>query len=96
MLYDADQGAKQDRYNRACATPRNRCNGNGMYNSCDEYPFESTSDADLVDAVSRCVTVNAQSSESFLPRRRLRASLTVHLTRARSQAEDCLCHYERW
>lgn len=67
-----------------------------MYNSCDEYPFKSTSDADLVDAVSRCVTVNAQNSKLGFTGPRLRASLTVYLTRARSQAEERLRHYERW
>lgn len=63
LTYDApDDNTKDARYKKACQTPNNRCSGNGDYNSCDEYPFKVTSDADIEDAVSRCVTQNAQSS----------------------------------
>lgn len=68
LTYDAPNDAVTDaRYKAACQTPRNRCSGNGDYNSCDEYPFKQTSDADLDDAVSRCVTQNAQQSKLFIP-----------------------------
>ena len=63
LTYDApDAETTKARYKKACQTPKNRCSGNGDLNSCDEYPFKVTSDADKFDAVSRCVTSNAQSS----------------------------------
>lgn len=62
LTYDAPSADTTNaRYKEACQTPRNRCSGNGDLNSCDEYPFKQTSDADLDAAVSRCVTTNAQS-----------------------------------
>lgn len=66
LTYDAPDAATTDaRYKEACQTPKNRCSGNGDLNSCDEYPFKQTSDADLDAAVSRCVTTNAQSSNQL-------------------------------
>ena len=65
LTYDApDADTTNARYKEACQTPSNRCSGNGDYNSCDEYPFKQTSDADIDAAVSRCVTTNAQSSKA--------------------------------
>ena len=60
---DPSEDTANARYKEACQTPKNRCSGNGDLNSCDEYPFKQTSDADLDAAVSRCVTVNAQNSK---------------------------------
>lgn len=68
LTYDAPSADTTNaRYKEACQTPRNRCSGNGDFNSCDEYPFKQTSDADLDAAVSRCVTTNAQSSKPPKP-----------------------------
>lgn len=67
LTYDAPSAQTTNaRYKAACQTPYNRCSGNGDYNSCDEYPFKQTSDADIEDAVSRCVTQNAQASTPSL------------------------------
>lgn len=67
LTYDDPSDAVKDaRYKAACQTPSNRCAGADTYNSCDEYPFKITSDADLEDAVSRCVTTNAQSSKHLI------------------------------
>ena len=68
LTYDAPSpDTTNARYKAACQTPKNRCSGNGDHNSCDEYPFKQTNEADIEDAVSRCVTTNAQSSKSMLP-----------------------------
>ena len=86
LTYDAPSDAtKEARYKEACQTPRNRCSGNGDLNSCDEYPFKVTSEADIDAAVSRCVTQNAQNSNPPPPLPSLALSTNQfrrkHLTR---------------
>ncbi|KAI9821624.1 MAG: hypothetical protein M1827_002205 [Pycnora praestabilis] len=65
LNYDApSDNVKTARYTKTCATPNNRCNGgNSDANSCDEYPFKVTSDADIEDGVSRCVPVTENNSQ---------------------------------
>lgn len=68
---------KARREKAGCGSP-NRCNDGRGNNpdpssrSCDEYPFASTSDADDVQQVNRCVPQSEQNSEQgpFYPSKR--------------------------
>ena len=67
LNYDKPSDSKKtDRRNKAGCTKNNRCNGGNSPDpdgpSCDEYPFASTSNADDVQAVNRCVPVAEQNS----------------------------------
>ena len=63
---------KKARRTKACCLPNpNRCNppNNGNdpnNNSCDEYPFASTSNADDVQQTTRCIPGAENSSMLFL------------------------------
>lgn len=51
LTYDApNQAMKDTRYNDTCGNVV--CTAN---ESCDEYPFKTTSDADIEDSYARCV-----------------------------------------
>ena len=67
-----DQGTKNARRTKAGCKPNpNRCNppNNGndpANNSCDEYPFASTSNADDVQQSTRCIPESENRSTLFL------------------------------
>jgi hypothetical protein len=77
LTWDEPDAAKtKDRRNSAgCQPGGNKCGVNSksplhrpdaggvVYNSCDEYPFASTSDADAGSQVSRCVPKVENSSK---------------------------------
>ena len=70
LEYDKPSDAtKTTRRNKAGCTKKNRCSGGNSPDpdgpSCDEYPFASTSNADEVQAVNRCVPVAEQNSKNF-------------------------------
>ena len=70
LNYDKpSDSTKTDRRNKAGCTKKNRCSGGNSPDpdgpSCDEYPFASTSNADDVQAVNRCVPVAEQNSMTF-------------------------------
>ena len=67
LHYDKPSNAtKTARRKKAGCGPKNRCSGGGSPDpegpSCDEYPFASTSNADDVQAVNRCVPTAEQNS----------------------------------
>ena len=60
------QPTKDARRKKATCLPNpNRCSGGNPNNSCDEYPFASTSNADDVQQVSRCVPAGDNNSASI-------------------------------
>lgn len=59
------QDTKNQRRTKAGCKPNpNRCSGGNPNGSCDEYPFASTSNADDVQQVTRCVPGSENSSKS--------------------------------
>ena len=59
LTYDAPSpDTTKARYNAACGSIS--CDDD---DSCDEYPFKSTSDADIEDRYARCVPQTENSSE---------------------------------
>ena len=69
LNYDKPTDAKKTtRRNNAGCTKKSRCSGGNSPDpegpSCDEYPFASTSNADDVQAVNRCVPVAEQNSRT--------------------------------
>ena len=57
------QATKDQRRTKAKCKPNpNRCSGGNPDGSCDEYPFASTSNADDVQQVTRCVPGSENSS----------------------------------
>ena len=72
---DPSDSTKQDRRNKAGCGKPNRCNDGQGNNpdpssrSCDEYPFASTSNADQVQQVNRCVPKSEQDSKCCTPAR---------------------------
>lgn len=79
LEYDKPSDAtKTARRNKAGCTKSNRCNSGTSPDpdgpSCDEYPFASTSNADDVQAVNRCVPVAEQNSKHFIYQNRAYAN----------------------
>lgn len=61
------QDTKNQRRTKAGCKPNpNRCSGGDPNGSCDEYPFASTSNADDVQQVTRCVP-GSENSSKFKP-----------------------------
>lgn len=56
----------QRRTKAGCKPNPNRCSGGDPNGSCDEYPFASTSNADDVQQVTRCVP-GSENSSKFKP-----------------------------
>ena len=56
----------QRRTKAGCKPNPNRCSGGNPNGSCDEYPFASTSNADDVQAVTRCVP-SSENNSKFKP-----------------------------
>ena len=64
LSYDApSDNTKTQRYNAACSSiSANVCQTG---ESCDEYPFKTTSDTDIDDQYARCVPENENQSRSY-------------------------------
>lgn len=70
LTYDApdDVTARQRRISAGCNPSGNRCAGGPSdANSCDEYPFATTQEADQVAQINRCVPQTENSREYLFP-----------------------------